>query len=47
MTREDAWKIFKNTGSVEAYITFAQSKNSVETESADDRKDERDNTQNK
>lgn len=24
MTRDDMWRIFKNTGSVEAYITFAQ-----------------------
>ena len=23
MTRDDMWKIFKNTGSIEAYITYS------------------------
>ena len=26
MTNDQLWKIFKNTGSVEAYISYAQSK---------------------
>lgn len=30
MTKEDMWKIFKNTGSVEAYISYAQSKSDAE-----------------
>lgn len=30
MTNEQLWKIFKNTGSIEAYISYAQSKNSTE-----------------
>lgn len=30
MTNEQMWKIFKNTGSVEAYISYAQSKNNTE-----------------
>ena len=45
MTRDDAWKIFKNTGSVEAYITFSQSKNSVEN-NADSNKEKGNNNKN-
>lgn len=48
MTQDEAWKIFKNTGSIEAYITFAQSRNSMEKNvDADNSKDERNNNQNK
>lgn len=45
MTQKEAWEIFKNTGSVEAYITFSQAKNCVEN-NADESKDKRDNIEN-
>ena len=47
MINDKAWQIFKNTGSVEAYITFSQTKNMVETPNADNDKDKGNNTENK
>lgn len=46
MINENAWQIFKNTGSVEAYITFSQTRNMVDGSDADDDKDKGNNSEN-
>ncbi len=46
MTENQIWQIFKNTGSVEAYITFSQMKEKTETVNGVDFKDKRDNIEN-
>lgn len=46
MINENAWQIFKNTGSVEAYITFSQTRNMVDGPDADDDKDKGNNSEN-
>ncbi len=45
--RDEAWKIFKNTGSIEAYITFSQSKDILENNDVVDNENKRDNSENK
>lgn len=47
MINNDAWQIFKNTGSVEAYITFSQTKNMVDKPNGDDNQDKGNNTEDK
>ncbi len=47
MLNNDAWEIFKKTGSVEAYITFSQTKNTVENQNGGNDKEKRDNIENK
>ena len=47
MTSEQIWKIFKNTGSIEAYISYAQSKGNTEkTSNGDYCQNKRDNNKN-
>lgn len=46
MINENAWQIFKNTGSVEAYITFSQTRNMVDGSDVDDDKDKGNNSEN-
>ena len=46
MTENQAWQIFKNTGSVEAYLTFSQMKNSMEKSNGVDPENKGNNTQN-
>lgn len=47
MKNSDAWQIFKNTGSVEAYITFAQTKDMVTSSDADNSQDKGNNSEDK
>ena len=47
MTREQFWQIFKNTGSIEAYISYATSPADSEKNNVGNDKDKGDNTQNK
>ena len=46
MTENEVWQIFKNTGSVEAYITFSNMKNNLEKTDGVDLENKRDNTEN-
>jgi len=46
MTTNEMWQIFKNTGSIEAYISYAQSKTDTEITDGTNREDKRDNSQN-
>ncbi len=47
MTNEQMWKIFKNTGSIEAYISYAQSKSNTEnTLNGNNHQDKGDNNKN-
>ena len=47
MTKEDYWRIFKNTGSVEAYITYAQSSVCLENKNVINNQNIWDDTQDK
>lgn len=47
MTREQFWQIFKNTGSIEAYISYATSSATSEKENVGNDKDKWDNPENK
>ena len=46
MTTKELWQIFKNTGCIEAYISYAESKNIMENANGTDGKNKRDNSQN-
>ncbi len=46
MTNEEMWKIFKNTGCIEAYISYAQSKVGSERENGKNCQDKGDNLKN-
>ena len=47
MTENQAWQIFKNTGSVEAYLTFSKFKNIQEKTDGDNLKNKGDSSENK
>ena len=47
MTREQMWQIFKNTGSIEAYISYATASAVSETGNVGNDKDKGDNPQDK
>ena len=47
MTEKEAWQIFKNTGSVEAYLAFTQIKNLTESKNGVYLEDKGYNTENK
>ena len=44
MTTNELWKIFKNTGCIEAYIAYAESKNNMEITDGTNRENKRDNS---
>ena len=46
MTENEAWQIFKNTGSIEAYLTFSSMKNSMDKTDGNDDKNKGNNTEN-
>lgn len=45
MTTQDMWNIFKNTGSIEAYISYAQSKKDMGKTDGSNTENKGDNSQ--
>ncbi len=46
MTNKEMWTIFKNTGSIEAYLAYASLKSGLEKSNVKNDKDEGNNTEN-